>query len=460
MIKNVFNKLRNVGENDKIVYKNVLIAFLVKGGALFVTLFTLPAYIRFFKNEEVLGIWYTILSLLNWILNFDLGMGNGLRNHLSSSLSIDNKEDVKKYISSAYFSIGIIVVLFAVVFIVVAKFINFNTVLSIHSSIVSGKSLYKAIVIAFIGVMLQFWLKLINSILYALQKSSINNFLVLCTNVIILLVAWIYPSGNNDTNVIVMAIVHAIAVALPLLIASLAVFLGKLKYAIPRICFVSKKHIKGVLSLGGAFFFVQIAYMLIMSTNEFLITKTSGSAFVVNYQAYYKLFSLGSTMFALALTPIWSVITKAKAENNYQWIYATYKRFMILAVFFCVCEFLLIAFMKIIMNIWLGQDTPADLNAFTGFLFALLGCGMVINSVLSSIANGLGELKIQAICFIIGAIAKIPLAYLLTSLLGSWNGVVISNVICIGIYCIIQPIYFRKNRMLSKRNLSEENIKD
>ena len=69
-----FLKKLNLSENDKIVYKNVFGAFLVKGAALFLTLFTLPAYISYFNNDEVLGLWFTLLSLLNWILNLELSM--------------------------------------------------------------------------------------------------------------------------------------------------------------------------------------------------------------------------------------------------------------------------------------------------------------------------------------------------------------------------------------------------
>ena len=117
-------KITNLSDNDKIVYRNVIGAFLVKGGALVVSLCTLPAYISFFNNEEVLGVWYTILSLLNWILNFDLGIGNGLRNHLSESLSLGDKEETKRYISSAYFSIGIIIIVACLLFPIVIHFIN------------------------------------------------------------------------------------------------------------------------------------------------------------------------------------------------------------------------------------------------------------------------------------------------------------------------------------------------
>ncbi len=444
MLGKIKQKLSNASDNDKIVYRNVIGAFIVKGGALFISLFTLPAYINFFNNDVVLGVWYTILSLLNWILNFDLGIGNGLRNHLSTSLSANDKEATKKYISSAYFSIGVIVFVTSLIFPFVIRLFDLNSVFNISTEIVSPKSLYISLVIVFIGVMIQFWLKLINSVLYAMQKSSINNLLVLCTNTMVLIVALVYPSGSNDTNVIVMAIVHAMAVALPLLVATIVVFSGKLSYAVPSIKCVTKTHTKSVLSLGGTFFLIQIAYMIIMSTNEFLITKTAGSAYVVDYQAYYKLFSLGSTVFALALTPIWSVITKAKAENNYSWIRSTYKRFMVLAAVFSVGELLIIPLIKPLMNIWLGENALQNISIVTGTLFAILGCLMIFNSVLSSVANGLGALKIQAICFVVGAVAKIPLSYVLVNILDSWNGVIISNIICMGIYCILQPLFMKK----------------
>lgn len=440
MIGRIKESIKGASENDIIIYKNVIGAFIVKGGAFFVTLYTLPVYINFFNNDEMLGMWFAILSLLNWILNFDLGIGNGLRNHLSISLSKNLKVDVKGYISSAYCSVGIIVFALSLLFPFAIYGVNLNTVFSISSEIVSPKTLYIVAIIVFVGVMLQFWLKLVNSILYALQKSFVNNFLVLCTNVIILLVAKFYPSRANEYNIIVMAITHALAVIIPLLIATWWVFRVKIPYAFPKFEYISRKYTKNVLSLGGVFFFVQIAYMLIMSTNEFLITKMSGNTYNVEYQAYYKLFSLGSTVFALALTPMWSVITKAKAEKNYNWIKKVYKKFMTLGFLFCFGEFAIILLIQPIMRIWLGDTGIINVDYSIGLVFAILGCFMIINSVLSSVANGIGELKTQAVCFGLGAILKVPLSLLLVTLLDSWIGVVISNVICMGIYCCVQPL--------------------
>ncbi len=456
MIKKFFVKLKNAGENDKIVYKNVVGAFLVKGCALFVTLYTMPSYIRFFNNDEVLGLWFTILSVLTWILNFDLGVGNGLRNHLSTAISLRDNEKIRGYISSAYISIGVIVAVASLVFPFIIKSADLNDLLNISQSQVSNEALYKAVVIVIVGVLIQFWIRLINAVLYALQKSSINNFLVLCTNVITLLFARFYPSGTNDENIILMAVVHAAAVAVPLLLATGWVFMKPLRNAMPSIKAFKKNYTKDVLSLGGIFFFVQLAFLIIMSTNEFLITKTQGNASNVDYQAYYKIFSLGSTVFALALTPIWSVITKAKAENNIKWIRSTYRRFMALGGVVCLGEFFVVLITKPLMTVWLGADSLPEINIFTGVLFAILGSLMVINGVISSVSNGMGELKTQAVCMGMGAALKIPFSYLFVSALGSWTGVVLANIISLGIYCVVQPIVFNISFKKRINKISEE----
>lgn len=455
MIKKILNKAKGLGENDKIVYKNVIGAFCVKGCALFVALFTMPTYIAFFNNDEVLGLWFTILSLLQWILNFDLGIGNGLRNHLSEAISLGKREEAKKLVSSAYFSVAGIVVAISVVFVAVIGRINLNELLNISPQIIPAKTMTLCAIIVFLGVMLQFWLRLINAVLYAMQKSSLNNLIVLVTNILILLVARFYPSGTNEQNIVVMSVVHAVAVALPLVVVTVIVFAGKLRFALPHVKDIGKAHIKRVLSLGGIFFFIQLAYMVIMSSNEFIITKASGNAFNVDYQSYYKIFSIGSMVFALALTPIWSVITKAKAENNYKWIYSTYKKFMLLGALFSVGEFVLVFITKPIMKIWLGDDSP-KVELLICLSFAVMGSLMIFNGVLSSIANGTGELKIQAICFGIGAALKIPLSYLLVSLVDAWYGVVIANVVCMGIYTVVQPFFIKKYVSEKYHNILEE----
>lgn len=448
LISKLKRQIRKTNENNRTILFNTLGAFLVKGGALIISLFTLPAYINYFDNQQILGLWFTMLSVLSWILTFDLGIGNGLRNHLVPVIT--NKDDVmaKKYISSAYLVIGIVVLITVGISMIVFKWINWNVIFNVSNLVVSEKTLYTTVCIIFSGIMLQFLFKLISSILYAMQKSALINLLSLLTSIITLIYVSLAKTSDISSNLISMAIVNVLAVNIPLLLASLFVFYKKLAKCRPNIRFFDKKYAKDIMKLGGVFFWVQIMYMIITTTNEFLITWLTGPDWVVEYQIYNKLFTLIGMVFTLALTPIWSAVTKALAEGKYEWIEKLYKIMRFLALLAVVCEFGMILVLQFGVNVWLGDNT-IKVNYLYAVIFALSGSIFIWNGVISSIANGLGELKAQTIFFTIGAIIKIPIAWILVMACDSWIGVVIANIIAMSLYCIVQPISLKK--VLKKR---------
>ncbi|MBV7508973.1 polysaccharide biosynthesis C-terminal domain-containing protein [Bacillus sp. sid0103] len=441
-------------ENNRTILNNTLGAFVVRGGALLISLFTLPAYIRYFDNQQILGLWFTILSVLIWVLTFDLGIGNGLRNHLVHALVNKDHLLAKKYISSAYIVIGILVLFISCFSTVIFRFINWNAVFNISTSIVSKETLNITVCIVFGGIMLQFLLKLITSILYAMQKSALTNLLSLLNSIIILGYVLLAKSSDISTNLISLAIVNVLAVNIPLLLTTIIVFSTKLKDSKPNINYFGKKYAREVMKLGVTFFWVQIMYMILTTTNEFLITWLTGSKMVVEYQIYNKLFTLIGTIFTLALTPIWSAVTKALSEKNYEWINKLYRTLNLMALLAVICEFGMIPFLQFGINLWLG-DNAIQVNYLYATVFALSGSIFIWNGVLSSIANGIGELKTQSVYFTIGAIIKIPIAWTLVMIFDSWIGIVVADIIAMSLYCIIQPIWLKK--YLDKKELGDEN---
>lgn len=442
-INRIKNKIQNTNEYNKAILFNTIGAFMVKGGALIISLFTMPAYMRYFNNQQVLGLWFTMLSVLTWILTFDLGIGNGLRNHLVPVIVNKDHLKIKKYISSAYIVIGIVVLLSISISIIIIRLIEWNTVFNISKDVVSKEVLEVTVGIVFSGIMLQFLFKLITSILYAMQKSALNNFLNLLSSIITLGYVSYVKSSNVSSSLISLAVVHVLAVNIPLLLATIIVFSKELKGCKPEIKSFDKKFAKDVMKLGGAFFWVQIMYMVITATNEFLITWLTSPEMVVQYQIYYKLFTLIGTVFTLSLTPIWSAVTRALSEHNFKWIKKLYKTLKLMSLIAVICEFALIPFLQFGINLWLGDNT-IKVNYLYAVIFAISGSTIIWNGVISSIANGFGELRTQSVFFMIGALIKIPIAWILVGIFESWIGVILANIVAMSFYCIIQPIWLDK----------------
>lgn len=434
-----------LSSKDLIVLKNVLAAFLVKGFSLFLSLFMMPAYMAYFDDQSTLGVWYTILSVLTWILNFDLGIGNGLRNKLSEAIAKSDQQAVKEYISSAYWMVGWIILIIGALGAPIIRVLNWNDIFNIGTDAIGAVALADAMTYTFIGIAAQFLFRLISSVIYALQKSSLNNLLSLATSILLLCFLKIAPNGDAEYNLKMFAIAYGICANMPLILASLFIFSRILRNARPQYKYIRKEKAYSVMTLGGVFFACQILYMLIANTNEMLITHYTGPGDVVEYQIYNKLFSLGSTVFMLALTPVWSAVSKAVAEKDFVWLKSIYKKLKMISWIGIFGEFVLILFLQYIVNLWLGSEA-ISVNYLFATVFALFGGVMLYQSAISTIVNGMGKMKIQAICYGVGIIGKFVAVHIGVTLTGSWIVVVLVNALILIPYCVVQTVSL--NRMM------------
>lgn len=437
-------------DNTGIIIRNTAFAFVIKGGSLFIGLFTTPAYMRFFDNNEVLGVWFTMLSVLAWILNCDMGIGNGLRNQLVYAVEEKDWVKAKKYISSSYLFLSGIGVLILLLVETAGKFLSWNAIFNISTEFVDAAAFTKAVQLLLASIILQFVLRLVTSIFYALQEAFVPGLLNLSTNVIMLLFVVTANATGHNNNIGSMATAYLIAVNLPLLIATVWVFLYKMPEARPSFAYFRKDYAFSILKIGVAFLWLQLIAMIVDNTNNYLITIFVNNAAVVEYQIYNKIFSLPVTMVMLITTSLWSTITKAKAENDWNWIAQSYKKYLMIVVLLGVVEFSAIIPLQWFFNIWLGDRTiPVDYGVAA--VFALSGTVMSLRTILANYSNGLCELKIQAVYMTIGAAINIPLAYLFTRIFGSYIAIVISNILSMLPYCFAQMVWCHRKFQFENR---------
>ena len=102
-------------------------------------IYSITAYLHYFNgNQKIYGVWLTILSILNWAVNFDLGIGNGLRNRLAEAIASKNEGKVRTLISSAYILLSIVSIIVFLLISIISCFLNWNKILNVNESIVAN----------------------------------------------------------------------------------------------------------------------------------------------------------------------------------------------------------------------------------------------------------------------------------------------------------------------------------
>ena len=352
--------------------------------------------------------------------------------------------EAKKYISSTYAALVCImlpIAFFGTFFLIN---INFNTFFNISEHEISSSNLSFGIVILFFGITCSFIIKPINNIIYSLQKSSINNVIAFITTVIPLIYVTFASSADNGTNFIKLSIVHVLAIEVPLLVATVAVFRKTIvQKCVPSCKFVDFSIAKEIIGFGMQFFGAQVFFLILMSTNEIAISILYEPEYVVQYNAYYKLFTLIGSIFTLALTPLWSKITKDLTLKRYNKIRVTLNILYLVSFCAIIANFILVLFLQKILDIWLKSNS-FDINYTTALIFAYFGGMYIFNTALTTVANGLSKMKSQIIVYGLGAIIKIPALLVLKMITDNWNVVTLYNALILTIFSIVEMIILKK----------------
>lgn len=448
---------------DKIIIKNVTFSFVIKGIALLVSFFSTPAFIGYFGNDVVLGVWFTLLSVLTWVLSFDLGIGNGIRNNLVKAFSENDEREARSIISSGLISIVVAGALIFAVGTAVIFCADVNELFNVSAGVISQKTLKLSVFFVFLAICLRFVLTFVSSLFYALQLSAVNDLLTLAAGVFQFVFALVFRFGSAEEALLRAAEAYAVIANFPLLAAGIILFLTKLKCVKPEFGYITKEHCKKVLSVGGMFFLCQVFYMLIVNTNEFFITRFFSPELTTEYSFYYKITSVLSMAVTLAMTPVWSVVTKALAEKDFVWIKKLYGKIRIFGAITIVLQFAVIPFLQPLMNVWLGEG-KVTVTYSRAVIFAFFGGAFAYSGMLSSIVCGMGKVKLQAIAFGTGAAIKIVFSVFAEKLGFGWESVVLCNATILAVYCVLQTIsleIFIKNNGGSaavKNKGQEENV--
>lgn len=420
------------------VKKNMVLGTLYKGVSMIISFMYVPIVLACL-GEVKYGIWTTILNILSWISHFDVGIGNGLRNKLVDSI-YDNQDEnsTRKFVSSAYIMLSGIIFSVIAIFIVLSFFINWNSLFGVNE-FDENLRLIMQICVLFIGI--NFVLSLCKSIYYALQENSTVGLMGIIQQTIMLTGVFILVKFDFS-----MILYVALLYSFSEIIVSI-IFTGKLfkksQDFIPSFRFYSSREARETTNLGLLFFISQIASLVLFSTDNLIISHFIGPAEVTSYSIVNKLFTVGTGMFVMLVSPYWSRTTAAKAKGDYKMIKkGMISMYKILGIGIIGAAGLTILF-KPIASLWLQKE----LNYPKGLIVLMMVYSIIYmwNAIYSQIVNGLSMMSILVPVAIIQGIINIPLSLMFLKLFNMGSvGVLLGTVLSTLISAIVTPIYVHR----------------
>lgn len=406
---------------------------LFKGLAIACSFFSIPLMIHYLGQEQF-GVWSTLLSVMTWITFFDLGLGNGLRNKLAESLAKDQIDEARSYISSAYSLIGLISLMLFLILALAAFIAPWQKVF--NTQLLSAEELSYAVLITGFFIALNFWVSLINSVLNAVQRTSVVVLGQFISNALSLIFVYILTK-TTDASLLYLATVYGISMIGANALLSSWFYKDNLNL-IPKIS-LDFSHARPLLGLGLQFFVIQIAVLVIFTTDKILITQLFGPEFVTPYDVVFKLFGVISLVYGLITAPLWSSYTDAYHRGDFMWIKGILRKQLLIFGLIILAVIFLALIAKSLVIIWIGSDlvVSTPLVVSMGLLILI----SIWNNIYSLFLNGIGKVQFQLYSSVFAMSMNIPLAVYFTRYLGlGVEGVVLATCASLTLFAVIGPL--------------------
>jgi O-antigen/teichoic acid export membrane protein len=418
---------------------NIMMSFIFKGLSIVLSLLMVPITLNYLDPTRY-GIWLTISSLTGWIIFLDVGLGQGLRNKYAEAISKGDTESARKYVSTAYAIVTSIISTCFVLFIIISKYINWQSIMNAPEGMSAEINSLMVIVIGLFSF--RFVFIIITTILVADQLPAIRELINLLGNVFTLAIVYTL-SKTTESSLTYIGMTYSAVPPLILIVVTILLFNTRYKNIVPSIRYVDMKHARDLLSLSSSFFIIQVTMVILYSTDNIIISSLFEPSLVTPYHIASKYFNIIIILFYIVSTPLWSAITEAYAKNDISWIRNTIKKMIYVWLMFVLFAAFLLLISESVYSLWVGDKVEIKKNlSFVMFIFVIVSTW---NNIFLSFINGISKIRLQLYSSVLRIIIKIPLSIVLAKYfqLGI-SGIMIATIFCQLIVSVFAPIQYYK----------------
>lgn len=412
----------NGSQRSKAIKMNAVGALAIKVVAMFIQLIQVPIVLSYL-DSMLYGIYLTITSIVVWTHNFDFGLGNGLRFKLTESISQNNVERSKSLVSTAYFSLAIIMGCVGLCAVPFVFNLNWNDIL--NCDILSNSYLALCVIIVLFTILLQFVLELVSIVLQADQKAAISTVFKPIANIISLSGILILKYLGTH-SLLGACIVLTLPIVIVLLLANVFFFVTRYGSISPSIRFYDKSVLKDIYSLGLKFFITSLAGLVVFNSTNFLLSYFINPVEVSVYQTAYTYFSTIVVFFTVFLTPFMAGVTDAFVNRDNKWLKNCMRKLCLLTCAFSLMIIGLLLISKFVFHIWIGDrlEIPVGLCIVLSIYFI----GNLWSATYNCFVVGIGKAQLSMYISVFKIMLFLPIAILLIKSLGT-IGIVVATIV-------------------------------
>ncbi len=419
--------------------KNILGSAVLKGGNILIGFYLVPLSLGYL-DVATYGIWLTLNSIIGWFNFFDIGLGNGLRNKFATAKAQEDIALARVYVSTTYAILGLIVAGLLIIGVSTIPFIPWAKVLNAPVNMESELTSLAGFVFAFFCI--RFVLKLITTILTADQRPAANNLINFISQCLALLVV-LFLTKTTEGSILYLGATLTGAPIIILLITTVILYLGPYKEYRPAWKHVDFRYSKELFNLGIQFFIIQIAAIILFTTDNMIITQILGPAEVTPYNIAHKYFTVITMVFVIIMSPFWSAFTDAYVKEDFDWIRRIIRKLVRTWVVFAAGALMMLLIANHFYKFWVGDQVviPLSLSA----AMALYVVAHAFNLIFVNFINGVGKLRLQIYTGIFAIIFNIPLSIFFAKNLGLGStGVILATMVSTCLSITLRYIQYHK----------------
>lgn len=419
--------------------KNVVLTVVIKALGVLIGFVYFPLSLDYLGTVKF-GIFLTLLSIVDWFLNFDIGIGLGLRNKFGESVAHGNDQKALHYVSTAYFFLGAIVLVVTIVLLIINFLVAWPSWINVPPELVGEVKMLGGIIIIAFGI--RFISTNIYEIFYALQKMAYVEFFSFLTKAsflgLILIIPFIMPE-----SLLLFGTAQSLTFALVPFCVGLFYFRSKfIKYK-PALKYVQVDYIRDIFSLGIKFFLINISMLVIHQTNNILIASFVSLEGVPQYEAAYKYLSIFMMLFVILNNQLWPSNIEAYAKGDLEWMGKSMGIVTKIWVGTVILAAIMVAVSPFVYSLWLDDNIYITMGISISVAVSI--CLTTWVNLFNIVLNGTGKIKLQMFAWIFAAIINIPASLFFVKILNfGVVGIVLGTITSLIPLAILSPIQVNK----------------